>query len=299
METAQPSVMVLFLFLGLVAVAIMIVVAAIKHVNKKHTQEMQSRQPEPEYKKYPPIIPTDLTERQKRINELKEKQSSQHESYPIKEPENDANDAYGGWFDYETSVPLTTNLNITYRDANGNTTNRNIMVKRIGEEGMNAFCYMRNGGRTFLYSRIIQAVDLMTGEVIDNLRNHLWGLYENTHAGKFDKAFENLFDQIMILLFLAKSDGRMMAAERKIIAEFIIKHSPELGLEPEIVSEEIKSYLQPHQKHFKGYLSKTAQANLDLKNDVIEFSERIVGTQKTVDPMEAATLDQIRKALSN
>lgn len=57
---------------------------------------------------------------------------------------------------------------ITYTDAEGNTTQRNIALYKTGHTNTKceAWCDMRQERRTFLFDRVQNAVDLSTGEVL-------------------------------------------------------------------------------------------------------------------------------------
>lgn len=64
---------------------------------------------------------------------------------------------------------------IDYTDINGKTTHRKIKIKTYnpGAETINAFCYLRNNSRNFRIDRIIEAVDVNTGEIIIDMNAYL------------------------------------------------------------------------------------------------------------------------------
>lgn len=57
---------------------------------------------------------------------------------------------------------------ITYTDADGNTTQRNISLYKTGHTNAKceAWCETRQERRTFLFDRVQHAIDLSTGEVL-------------------------------------------------------------------------------------------------------------------------------------
>jgi hypothetical protein len=68
-------------------------------------------------------------------------------------------------------------LRITYVDANGEMTERDVSVKgRPTNERFNAWCYLRNEQRQFLFERVQGGVDLKTGEVLDRT-----GVFRHIH----------------------------------------------------------------------------------------------------------------------
>ena len=64
-------------------------------------------------------------------------------------------------------------LRIQYKDLNGRVTERNIhlrsVVKKDGVLWMHSHCDLRGETRSFLGSRVIQCVDLNTGELISDV----------------------------------------------------------------------------------------------------------------------------------
>lgn len=68
-------------------------------------------------------------------------------------------------------------LEIVYKDAFDEISTRKISVIRAtrenGDYTLECYCHLRKQPRTFLASRIVQCVDLSTGEVINNYTKHL------------------------------------------------------------------------------------------------------------------------------
>lgn len=59
-------------------------------------------------------------------------------------------------------------LRIRYTDEHGQRTQRDISIYRFGATGrkFSAYCHLRRATRDFLFSRIVEAIDLDTGEVL-------------------------------------------------------------------------------------------------------------------------------------
>lgn len=57
---------------------------------------------------------------------------------------------------------------ITYTDANGNQTSREVGFYKSGHtnDKFQAWCFLRNSRRTFFFKQVAQAIDLETGEVM-------------------------------------------------------------------------------------------------------------------------------------
>lgn len=60
------------------------------------------------------------------------------------------------------------NYEIKYRDFEGKESVRKIFVRDFNGKVLDAYCFLRNEGRTFYIPRIVECVDLETGEVLSN-----------------------------------------------------------------------------------------------------------------------------------
>ena len=60
------------------------------------------------------------------------------------------------------------NYEIKYKDAEGNISVRKIFVRDFDGRVLDAYCFLRNDDRTFYVPRIVECVDLATGEVLSN-----------------------------------------------------------------------------------------------------------------------------------
>lgn len=65
------------------------------------------------------------------------------------------------------------NYEIKYRDFEGKESVRKIFVRDFDGKTLDAYCFLRNEGRTFYISRIVECVDLDTGEVLSNDKGDL------------------------------------------------------------------------------------------------------------------------------
>jgi len=193
------------------------------------------------------------------------------------------------------------NYKITYTDQRGLKTEREIDVKRVHKAGgsyaIDAHCRMRNGHRSFIDSRIEKAIDLVTGEVVDKLAEHAISQYENSAAGKTWTAIQKEFAAVMIMSFVCRADGRMMKDERAIFADYLKRRHPELCEDDALLEDAIKSTGTPTNMDFKRFVwSLKAAGDYDRLDDLLDCAKRIVATQKTVDPMEAAAIEIIEAA---
>lgn len=65
------------------------------------------------------------------------------------------------------------NYEIKYKDAEGNISVRKIFVRDFDGRVLEAYCFLRNDDRTFYVPRIVECVDLATGEVLSNDKGDL------------------------------------------------------------------------------------------------------------------------------
>ena len=65
-------------------------------------------------------------------------------------------------------APAPAQFRIRYMDADGQRTRRNITIHPFSSTPRNfsAYCHLRKATRTFLFDRIVEVIDLNTGEVL-------------------------------------------------------------------------------------------------------------------------------------
>ena len=70
--------------------------------------------------------------------------------------------------DGQNQTELKPNFEIKYKSAEGEVTVRKVFVKDFDGKMLEAYCFLRDDDRTFYVPRIIECVDLATGEVLSN-----------------------------------------------------------------------------------------------------------------------------------
>lgn len=218
-------------------------------------------------------------------------------------PDNESPHEKDAWesFDYYSavSIPALGKYKILYKDSQGQTTEREIEVREVlkNKEGyaVEAKCLLRNANRTFISFRILSSVNADTGEIVENLAEDAIQQFNNSDKGVITTAINNDWESIQILMFISKADGRMLKNEREIIAEYIKKTNTSFALNDSLLDEIIKNLASPDQVEFNNYLKKLRSDKSKLM-DLIEYSRRIIDTQKIVSPLETAALELIHKA---
>ena len=89
----------------------------------------------------------------------------------------------GGKIEKSESV-VKPNFEIKYRSADDEVTVRKIHVRNFDGKVLDAYCFLRNEDRTFYVPRILECVDLETGEVLNNKTNGDLRLFFNERCKK-------------------------------------------------------------------------------------------------------------------
>lgn len=189
---------------------------------------------------------------------------------------------------------------IEYEDAYGEATERIVDIRQVGWNDevtmFRGWCRLRSGTRTFRADRVLSAIDLSTGEVVDDFER--W-LRERVGANlaEEDDEVSRLYPVMKVLCYVGKADGQLRKAEREIIAAEV----PMLVGVKEMQGIDIHSLVHesgsPSEQSFVRALAALRDLGVSL-DEVLACAERIVATQKAVHPNEQAALAALRKAAS-
>lgn len=186
---------------------------------------------------------------------------------------------------------------MVYHDWEGNETQREIDFHNFlfenGKLYIMAWCHLRNEIRQFAVSRIARLFDV-NGAEISQPEQYFERMYQESDNFKVAKFFESHFDELMLLVFLAKADGRMMKNERAVIAEYI---RCTLGsVDEQFLDNEIKTWKCEFEQFGKSLKSFAAMSH-DEKATLARFAEKMYGFKKSPDAMETAALQKIKGAV--
>jgi len=214
----------------------------------------------------------------------------------------DDRDAWEGYFgDAESPKTARAELLIHYTDGNGKKTERRISTKEFDQslEGglLIAHCHLRGANRTFRFDRINSCTDVTTGELIADPALFLNEVYEKSEAATVDTLARDRADSIRTLLYVAKADGRMMSAERKIIAEALVSWSGDDRLNHESVDDLLHVLGVPSLHSFKVAAGRAVKNEGASPQELHSWSEKIVHTQKKIVGAEQDALDYLRDKL--
>lgn len=225
-------------------------------------------------------------------------------------PEDDSiegsDDEKDNWerFDFYNAkmLPAKGRYRISYEDQRGLKTERDIEVKRVheyaGKYAIDAHCLLRNAHRSFLGERIQKAINLDSGEILANLAKDAIAQYSDSGEGRALAAIDKEWMGVAVLVFVCRADGQMRKEERAIVAEYLKRRCTEMPLDDMELDSAIKSIGEPDHQEFKRIVRdlKTA-CDYERLSDLLGCAKHIVGTQKTIAPMEKAALEILTDAI--
>lgn len=206
-------------------------------------------------------------------------------------------------FDFYSArmLPAKGRYRINYEDQRGLKTERDIEVKRVhenaGKYAIDAHCLLRNAHRSFLGERIQKAINLDSGEIVGDLARDAMAQYNDSGEGRALAAIDKEWMGVAVLVFVCRADGQMRKAERAIVAEYLKRRCTEMPLDDTELDSAIKSIGEPDHREFKRIIRdlKTAGDHARL-SDLLDCAKQIVGTHKTIAPMEKAALEILTEA---
>lgn len=190
-------------------------------------------------------------------------------------------------------------IKIRYKDSKGETSERVVDVRECdtwAPDGyLNGFCRMRGAIRTFRLDRIESAIDIETGELIQNLNDYADKKYEESPIAAVDKLFEDHFDALRVLFYVAKADGKFTAKEKDIYLDYCQKVHPDERLNTKVIDSALKWVNIPTRHTYKVICGKLAKADDLQKSAIMEAAEAMIATQKTVSEEEKAAIEYMKK----
>lgn len=213
-------------------------------------------------------------------------------------------DAWEDWSDElyaEASRVLPASLTITYRDRNGQTTNRDITVEKYARTAdggvLAAFCHLRQARRPFYFSRIQFAADTTDGTVIEDLGAWLDAKYEASPNGARDRFIADHEAALGALFFVAKADDAFHAKEKGVIRNFCSSQGLGDTEIQQLVIDSVAGWVIPSRIAFGKDLRSLLDRDEPYRRKVLEHAQAIVGTGKTVRDEESRALERMQREL--
>jgi len=233
--------------------------------------------------------------------------------------ENDVKDSFEGWFyeDVYDYIDCKKTFKLKYKDAKGNVTNRTIDMYKLGEISKGFFilahCRLRNENRTFRTDRMLECIDMETGECISDIKQYFSDLYCNSdeyqeikewREQQEEKAMqEEYYAEFMqkyavllkVLMYIVRCDGTFNQREKAIVREIFenLENNNE-RMTDKMLNRVYKNVDMPSYKSFQHIASKLLNdKNVDI--DLLQITQNIIATQKNIHPNE----EQVLKYLEN
>lgn len=196
---------------------------------------------------------------------------------------------------------LTASLRITFCDGAGAVTTRDITVERYFADAkggaMLAYCHLRKARRPFVFSRIREAIDRETGEVIDDLVGWLDRAYEVSPAGGRDRFLTSHADALLCLFFVAKADGTFHAKEKLVVREFCEAQGANDPLLLDQVVDWVKGQPRMSRVAYGIALRAVAEKHEAYRQSVVAAATRLAEATAGVHTEEAKALERMKREL--
>ena len=228
-------------------------------------------------------------------------------------------DNFEGWFYDEVSdyINIKKKLSIKYKDGQGQVTKRDIDVYKFGRTSYGGFilavCNLRNANRSFRTDRILECIDLETGEFIKDVASFLENEYLKTdeykniqikqqkqeEKAKEVKYYNDFWDKyntlLKIIVYMVKCDGTYNKREKAIVREVFeyLENNNEL-ITDKFLNKVVKNIKMPTERGFKVNVTKFIKENkFDI--DIVELAKNIISTQNTIHPREQEMIKFLNK----
>lgn len=192
-------------------------------------------------------------------------------------------------------------LRIHFTDKEGKRTEREIDLKKFftdGKDGlMHAYCHLRKGNRPFRLSRVSQALDLDTGETVQDLPAWLQAQYKDTPRGAADAFIDEHGDALSALFFVSKADGALRKAEREHLAEFCRSVGGAPAEVVDLVVQDVSEWAMPSAIGYGKALRAAAEMPDEYRRRILETARKMVESDKTTKDEEVKALGRMAKEL--
>ncbi|HOO81631.1 MAG TPA: TerB family tellurite resistance protein [Alphaproteobacteria bacterium] len=181
---------------------------------------------------------------------------------------------------------ISTAVFITYKNSKGEESERRISVKRVsrsakGDLLVRAYCFERKAVRCFRADRIVEAVDLATGEVWDTQTEILecFGVVEKTlpvdPKAATREALTKCRHAMNVLVYLARCDGHFHHEEENIIIHYLMDECFDCEFHDEYLLARIRK-LYPDTDSFFDSLDYLEEKNPEALGKLARYAARLV-----------------------
>lgn len=194
------------------------------------------------------------------------------------------------------SVPrkINSQLRVIYESTSGEVTERTIDVNAFyrGEQGciFQGFDHLRKSFRKLSSKCVKQAVDVETGEVIEDVVVFFEKQYLKSPEYLYDYIFELHGKEIYILIYLASADGSIKAKEREFITKYCLALHGFSAIDSHKFDELLKTIYRPSKYEFHKYVS-----SIGISETLWNCSNEIVNSNANPHTEQTRALNYILK----
>lgn len=186
----------------------------------------------------------------------------------------------------EIGDSISSALFISYKNSKGEVSERRISIKTVSRSSaghimIGAYCYERKAFRHFRADRIVEAIDLATGEIIDTQDAILesFGIVEKELASDpktaTREALRKCRHALNVLTYLARCDGHFHHDEESIIIHYLMDECFDCDFHDEYLLARIRKHYPDTDAFFDSldYLEENAP---DTLNKIARYAARLV-----------------------
>lgn len=193
---------------------------------------------------------------------------------------------------------------ISYKNSKNEISNRRITIKTVkrssnGDIVIGAYCFERKALRTFRADRIIEAIDIETGEVLDNQEKifEAFGILEKENISILFtptiEALKKYRHQLNVLIYLARCDGHFHYAEEEIIVHYLMDVCFDCNFNDEYLLKRLRRYYPDGETFYNSldYLQNKAIPELDK---VARYSAQLIQADGEITKVETNFMTEIQ-----
>jgi len=195
--------------------------------------------------------------------------------------------------------PIQATLRLSYRDTAGATTERHVTVRECDTTNPAGYlighCQLRDSIRTFRMDRIKRAVDVETGEVIENLNSYAAKKYADSPIASLDTLFADSADSLRALFYIGKADGRFTAKEKQIFLTYCQQAANDDRITLKQIEDACRYIPTPTMQAYKLICGRLAKLDGAKRAAILQAAEAMIATEKTIAAQEEEALAYMQK----
>ena len=188
---------------------------------------------------------------------------------------------------------------LIYCDANGDESRRRIKISHVDYVGdtfyVGAYCFERQAYRTFRVDRMMELVNMRTGEIHDSAMDWCRGLIA---TGSAEEMMRMCIHDLNILGLLARCDGHLHEQEVAFMVEHVLDvlgYPPKANVE---AMSKVADAIYPDENRLEKSLLIARRASAESKRRLLKSARRIVDADEILAEAEFDVARQIEQALA-